>query len=406
MISTFHLYHENIEKILVDIVVVFLIFLNIYIKHSQKNKIFFLLFGGMFYFVFLIYSGGFLHTGFLWVLTFSAFAFLLNNTENGIRWSLTFGIVLLLIFIISNISDFSIAYSNKEMFILICVYSMNSYLIYVFQKEVDLYMLRLTELNISLENRVESEIIKSKKKDQILNAQAKHAQMGEMISMIAHQWRQPINAISASAIKLKLENDMGLMSVKKVNETSEFIQESTQKMSEIINSFLEFSKPIREDGEFALSRAISKSLKIIEMQLHLNSIYIYLEYSDEAKDKIVQGSSNLFEQVILNLLINIKDAFEEHKELREKNVFISIDNDGNVKITDTAGGIKAEIIEKVFNPYFTTKEEGKGTGLGLYMSRKIMRTHFNGDLVYKPIENGSCFEIILNKDLQKESPDV
>ncbi|MEA2091416.1 MAG: HAMP domain-containing sensor histidine kinase, partial [Campylobacterota bacterium] len=341
-----------------------------------------------------------------WSFTFSAFAFLLNNKKGGIIWTLSFGIILFLMLSIQNLFGIKTAYSDYELFTFLSVFGMNSYLIYTFQQEVDLCNLKLTELNSSLKNKVLEEVDKNKKQDAILSTQAKQAQMGEMVSMIAHQWRQPLNAISASAIKMKLENELGLITSDTIDATSNFIQNKTQEMSEIINSFLDFSKPKNEDSKFLLSQAIDKTLKIINTHFGLYSILIEVSYETDFKESKIVGSENLFEQVLLNLLINIRDAFDENRDLIEKNIFISVDDIGNVSVIDNAGGIEPQILDKLFNPYFTTKEEGKGTGLALYMSRKIMREHFSGDLVYKDILNGSSFKIVFNKNLDEGLKDV
>ncbi len=402
--SLINLYVGNMTNAFIEILIVILFLVNFKMNYSNKTKVNILLFSGMTLFIYLIYSNTLQSTGWLWSLTFSAFAFLLNNKRGGVLWTVGFGATLSLVLFLQIYFDIKTVYTNYEIFILIAIYIMNAILMHSFQKEVDLYNIKLTTLNSRLKEAVEEEVQKNKKKEQILNSQAKQAQMGEMIAMIAHQWRQPLNAISASAIKLKLESDMGLATQVTIDETTLFIQDKTQSMSKIINDFLDFSNPTHNCEPFILSKVITKLLNIIQTQLTLHNIEVKVSYKKEFKNQVVDGCENLLEQVLLNLLVNARDAFDENSEIVDKKIVIIIDNVGTIKVQDNAGGIPKNIENKVFNPYFTTKEEGKGTGLGLYMSKKIMKKNFKGDLIYMPIQNGSSFTIFLTK--KKESRNV
>jgi len=400
--SIIDFYNDDMLNVLVDLFTAFALSLNLLLKHSLSSKIFLFLSIGISLCVFFIYDGSKDNTGLLWSVTLPAFAFLLNNKKNGFKWTYLYGIILLVILFLQMFSYIGTKFTDYELFIILCVYSMLSYLMYSFQEEVDLYVQELNDLNNSLEHRVLDELEKNKRKDTILNIQSKQAQMGEMISMIAHQWRQPLNAISASAIKLRLEYEMGVLNKDSIKESSDFIQNKTQDMSEIINTFLDFSKPDFHDEAFTIKYVLSRVMKVIHTQFELHAIEIELVYDKEFQNRDILGSKNLLEQVILNLLINVRDAFDEKKREDKNKIYIIIDKFGTINIKDNAGGIPLEILDKVFNPYFTTKEEGKGTGLGLYMSRKIMRENFRGDLLYSPIEGGSCFKIIFEKNRDKE----
>jgi len=402
--SVINFVNDHILHAIIDVTIATLIILNLLLKKERtyENKIYLILFIGMSLFIFIIYDGGTKGTGWLWSLTFPAFSFLLNNKQKGLLWTLLFGIILLFILFFQEVFNLNTSYDSFELFVLICVYIVTTYLIYLFQNEVDSFTFKLEELNEDLENRVIREIQKNKKKDEMLYLQAKQAQMGEMVSMIAHQWRQPLNAISASSMKMKLENEMNILTAKGIDETSEFIQDKTQSMSEVINSFLDFSKPIDVNAEFILSDAIDKSYDIVKAQLILNSIDVEIKYEEGFKNKILTGSESLLEQVLLNLFVNSKDAFNENDNILEKKILILVDEIGSFKFQDNAGGIPIELREKVFNPYFTTKEDGKGTGLGLYTSREIMKNYFDGDLIFIPVSDGSSFEIIFNKKSFKE----
>jgi len=244
------------------------------------------------------------------------------------------------------------------------------------------------------QERVDEEIVKNKEQERQSFQKNKLAQMGEMISMIAHQWRQPLNAISASGINLSLLSSMGMLEDEKIQESSEFIQAQCQKMSTTIDTFMNFVKPAKESKKFRLIDTLESIMQIMGTQLVNHNIKVNIESKD---DKLsVVGFEDLLEQVIINILSNARDAFDELK-MDEKFINITVFEENNIPIItieDNAGGIPEEIQAKIFNPYFTTKEQGKGTGIGLYMSMDIMKKSFDGDLRYSATENGSCFKII------------
>ncbi|MEA1918375.1 MAG: HAMP domain-containing sensor histidine kinase [Campylobacterota bacterium] len=404
--ALFHIAYENYMMSAVLIFISIILSLNAITTFSLHVKVFIMLCAGALLHIFLLYSGDTGQSGWLWILLYPPVAFLLNNKRNGLIWTLLLGFVILTIFLLQYFHYFISAYSEYQLFKLMLAYAVSACLMYSFQSEVDLYTHKLETLNKSLEEQIKSEVEKNKRKDTILSTQAKHAQMGEMLSMIAHQWRQPLNAISANAIKMKLENDMNMLTGDKINESSEFIQEKAQNLSEIINSFLKLSKPSSGDSEFILEHSISKALKMASTQLALSYISLHVEYQGESKSRVISGSEVFFEQVFLNLLMNIEDAYSEQANSEEKSISIIVDAFANIKVIDRAGGVEPLIENRIFNPYFTTKEEGKGTGLGLYMSRKIMRSEFKGDLTYSSVENGSCFEIVFDRESEKELSDV
>ncbi len=238
-----------------------------------------------------------------------------------------------------------------------------------------------------------------KEKDKQLLQQAKQAQMGEMISMIAHQWRQPLNAISATSINLSLMSSMGMLEDEKLQKDNEFIQEQCQKMSQTIDTFMNFVKPSQESKEFKIKHTIELIMKIMTTQLINHNIKVTMNYEDE--DISLVGYEDLLEQVIINILSNARDAFNKignniSTDTKEKIITIKVYKDENIpiiKIRDNAGGIPKDVKDKIFNPYFTTKEQGKGTGIGLYMSLDIMKKSFSGDIIYTNTDDGSIFEI-------------
>ncbi len=394
LFGSFHLINGHYENGFVDLSVAFLSFLNLKIPKSYhscfpKTSMFILI--GTSLLVYLLFTGGIGRTGWLWVLTYPPFVFLLDSKRRGVRWVLSFATILLFFNIFQYLHWIKTAYTHTELFILLIVYTLVAYLIYLFKKEVNYYINQLQSVNSVLEKRVSSEIQKNRQKDEMLNNQAKQAQMGEMIGMIAHQWRQPLNAISAASINLNFQSKMGVLEEQSIQEVTQFIQKKTQEMSIVIDTFVEFIKPQQRNKEFFPLEAIQKTVSIIGPQLSNHTITLEVTHSQGFTTYTLHGVINLLEQVLLNLLVNSRDAFDEHPDIKERKITIFGDESGRIIFEDNAGGIVQEIQEKVFNPYFTTKEQGKGTGLGLYMSRKIMKDHFGGDLTYRSTEGGSRF---------------
>lgn len=219
-----------------------------------------------------------------------------------------------------------------------------------------------------------------KANEKILIAQSRSAAMGEMISMIAHQWKQPLAILSMIANNLKADVELELLDTKTAQEYHQQLSNQIFYLSHTIDDFRNFFKPNNEK-QFVqdLCQVIENALNLMGKSLENNQIRIIKEF-DSIKNLLIY--SNELVQVIINLLKNSKEAFGENHS--QKNyIHIRIyrrENDAFIEIEDNAGGIRAGILEKIFDPYFTTKETCNGTGLGLYMSKSIIENHFNGTL--------------------------
>ncbi len=246
-------------------------------------------------------------------------------------------------------------------------------------------------IDISSIRQIEAE---SKQRDTLMFQQSKMAQMGEMISMIAHQWRQPINAISASSIKLSLSNTLDRLTSEGIEEHAEFVQKQCQKMSNVIDSFMNYSSNRSEEKEFHILNVIKTINDFVSVQYAAHNIKVVIE-NDTSLDDMIFGREDMLEQVLLNLFSNSKDAFEKSDAEIEKCICVKYITPREIIVEDNAGGIDDSIIHKLFTPYLTTKEKGKGTGLGLYMGKRIMNEHFNGDLSYKKVGERSYFTLSL-----------
>ena len=264
------------------------------------------------------------------------------------------------------------------------------------KKQLELHKKEIENLNRTLHKKVKEEIEKNAKKDTLLLSQSKSSQMGELLSMIAHQWRQPLNAISSSTININLKNQMNILTDDDILEHSQFIENQTQNMSNIINDFMDFFKTENDKNNFSIIELLHKINYILDAQLKDKNIS--LEIVGE-NIKIYSYEKELA-NVLLNFISNSVDAFND-VNVDENKIKISVveKEDKSIAITfkDNAGGIKESNLDKIFDAYFTTKEQGKGTGIGLYMTRRIVYEVLGGEISVSNVDNGAEFKIFINR---------
>lgn len=255
--------------------------------------------------------------------------------------------------------------------------------------------LDLYDYNLLLEMEIE-------KKDNYIISQSHLATMGEMISMIAHQWRQPLSAISAKMINLGIKFELDDFDLNKaseqdrcilfINETRDGVNSLISTLSNTIDDFRNFYKPDKVFTLSSLENIVKKSINIMSSSFKENNTNIVLACTS-VNSKIHMHESEM-SQVVLNIFKNSQDNFIE-KNIENAEIKIDINNN-ILKIHDNGGGVPETIMESIFDPYFSTKDEMNGTGLGLYMSKTIVEKHHNGKLHVKNEENGACFVIELN----------
>ncbi len=241
---------------------------------------------------------------------------------------------------------------------------------------------------------------KLKLREKQLLVQSRLAQMGEMIAMIAHQWRQPLAAISATSMDLQVKSQLKHYDLAKEDDAikyEEYVNKSILKIDSFVHNltgtiddFRNFYKPNKQSTIIKLEDVVLKSLDIIKASLENDKINIILESNSGIDLEIY---SNEVMQVVLNLLKNAQDNFNE-KDIEKPYIKIII-QDKSISVCDNGGGIPENIIENIFDPYFSTKDEKNGTGLGLYMSKIIIEDHHNGRLSVNNLDNGVCFTIEL-----------
>ncbi len=231
-------------------------------------------------------------------------------------------------------------------------------------------------------------------KQLLLIQQGRHASMGEMIGNIAHQWRQPLNALALSIQKIGLYHKKGVLDEEKIESSIDKSMDLINGMSGTINDFREFFNPNKTKEIFRVRDAIEKAHTIVESAFESHTIGFTLDISDEIE---IEGYKNEFSQVIVNLLNNAKDVLVENS-INPAYITVAAhrDQEGlSVQVYDNGGGIPDAVIEKIFDPYFSTKDEGKGTGIGLYMSKMIIEDHMKGRLSVCNVDGGACFTIRL-----------
>lgn len=261
------------------------------------------------------------------------------------------------------------------------------------QKALAAKQLQLECLNNSLEDRVNHALNELRVKDKIMMTQGRQAAMGEMINNIAHQWRQPLNNLGLVVQNIKADYDHGTLTPETLTADIEKTMNTIIFMSHTINDFSSFFCNDRVKQTFQIYLGITKVLAMIEASLSKQGIKLVIEQRD--KGVSIEGYFNEYNQVLLILLNNAKDALLE-RGVEHPVIAVSISRNGEqaiVRISDNAGGIPEEIIELIFDPYFTTKEHGKGSGIGLYLSKSIIEEHFGGTLTAANIDSGTEFTV-------------
>jgi PAS domain S-box-containing protein len=262
------------------------------------------------------------------------------------------------------------------------------------EKRVEEQTRELKELNQTLEKRVRDEIAKNEDKQRVMFWQSRHASLGQMLANIAHQWRQPLTELSLAMFNIKkaVQND-------RVEDVSKFYDESKniiKNMSQTIDDFTNFFSPDKEKHYFNISESIQEAIGLLESVVNDGMITIKTNFEDIE----VLGITNELTQVMINLINNSKDAFI-HNSILLREIAITTKREKGfalIEVQDNAGGIAKENIEKIFEPYFTTKHKSRGTGLGLFMSKMICEQGLGGTLDVKSKKNTTTFSIKIPLD--------
>lgn len=290
----------------------------------------------------------------------------------------------------------------------------------------------LKDLQNGLEEKVKEETNRRSEQEQLLIQQSKLAEMGAMLSSIAHQWKQPLSAVSMLIQDLARTFDSEKLDKEYIDWVHDTATEQIAYMTETVKDFMSFLRPSKERSPFSIGEAIWPALKIFSHQVSVNELIIemYCDGSNKntackttnilssqngkadceickRSDLSVDGYKNEFMQVLLNLLNNAKDAINTAKlnnllhESGKIIIRVSLDSEYvSIEIEDNGGGIPEDHIHRVFEPYFTTKDKEQGTGIGLYMVRAITENSMGGKISVRNSENGAVFKILMNRSVK------
>ena len=350
---------------------------------------------------------------FIWILVFTAIFIFYKGNNTGWKWVLFFCLSVVLLklqpYIDISFSWMQISYFFLMMFVLTTLTSFFQYTIEQNYKTIIQQKHELILFNTQLEEIIETKILESRQKDEILFQQSKMAAMGEMIGNIAHQWRQPLNTISVVAGGLKMHNELDTLNDNVFDEHLQTIHNTVQFLSQTITDFKNYFSPDKHAEDFDIKVSIINDVRLIEPSYNALGIQIFFTL----ESCLLHTYKNELSQVILNILSNAKDALLPLTE-EDKYIFITskrVDDQLIISIKDNAGGINEEIISKVFEPYFTTKHKSQGTGIGLFMTQEIIVKHLEGEIQVKNVNFeyegrefiGAQFDITLDLEAKEDT---
>ena len=252
----------------------------------------------------------------------------------------------------------------------------------------------LEELNRTLEQRVEESVAELRRKDQMLINQNRMAGMGEMLNNIAHQWRQPLNNVGLIIQTLLCNYQLGLLTAEEMEIHVEKAMETIQFMSRTIDDFRSFSLPEKETCRFVVNDVVQSTIDLVCPTLKYHDIDVRFQ---TAEPVAALGYPNQYSQVILNIISNARDVLVE-RNVSDPRIVITASRAGDqavISIQDNGGGIDEGILGRIFDPFFTSKEPGKGTGIGLYMSKVIIEQNMSGTVSATNVDGGAAFMVTL-----------
>ena len=271
-----------------------------------------------------------------------------------------------------------------------------------YENKVKLNAKELEEINEPLEIKVQKEIEKNREKEQLLVQKSKFIALGEMISNIAHQWRQPLSELSSILMYIKFKQSIKALDENTMNQKLQEADKVLDFISHTIDDFRNFFMPKKEKVEFYLNKVVDVVINIVSSTLKNYDIRLEIDIDEKI---VLKTYLNEYEQVLLNIINNAKDVLIE-KKIENPYIKIRAQEEVNhiiLTIEDNGGGVLVEPKGKIFEPYFTTKENSNGTGIGLYMSKIIIDKNMKGKLRVKNTKDGAKFAIIIPKNIEESA---
>lgn len=259
----------------------------------------------------------------------------------------------------------------------------------------------LSELNKSLEERVAAEVVKSREKDHILIQQSRMAAMGEMVQNIAHQWRQPLNALSVLISNIHADVTDNVATQEMLAEDVAKARRLIGGMTATIDEFSDFFRLDREKVEFDVAASVRDALAIVDAALKHAKIELHTELEDGL---LASGYPNQFAQAVLNIVVNAQEALAAREAAEGRRITVTLKKAAGraeVAVTDDGGGIPPDVLPKIFDPYYTTKE--RGAGIGLYLVKTIVEQGMGGEVEAANAESGARFVLRIPLAAAKEN---
>ena len=340
----------------------------------------------------------------VWTLFFPVFAFLLKGKKQGFYVTVAFYAILLpLVYLGIDVWQDG-GWSEEAYLRFVASAMLMSILAYSFERSNDEVYERLRGIHKREQEQIvqlDNALKQQNKQQSLLQRQQRMAAMGEMLAMIAHQWRQPLSSITATTalLQIKVMTDQYEKAI--FDSQLKNIGDYTQHLSKTIDDFRDFFKEDKECREFTFEELSEGALHIIGLSLQNRNIRLIKQYESKTK---VSSYENELRQVVLNLLKNAEDVLVE-RGVKEPVITVRSYDDSIytcLEVCDNGGGISAKIVEHLFEPYFTTKDTLNGTGLGLYMSKSIVEEHCLGSLNAVNENDGARFTIKLPKAVKSD----
>jgi len=328
---------------------------------------------------------------FVWIYAYPIVMLYFSNDRVTLLWFLFLSGMIL----IAPLQPFvSVSYTFFQVFYIIFVLLIVSAIVYFYKYK----MIEAKQLILTQQEQLQRQIQEMQKKDKMLTFQSKQAVMGEMISMIAHQWRQPLSTVTLNISNLQVKKLLGEeIKDEELDRALENISDTVVYLSETIDDFQTYFRPDKEVSSLDINELINKAISFVQPRLEKSTIEIKFFQQPRL---MVNTYANEVIQVLLNIINNAIDELVSRK-IKYPKLTINLFNrekEVAISIADNAGGISPENMDAIFEPYFSTKGKN-GTGLGLYMSQMIMQKQFHTEIDVKSTNYGSVFTVVVPKKL-------